>query len=101
MNCFRYLDFKSFEEVDRLTFAEYALLMEAVKLKQIDTDYRVHQQAFLNLAVKAQKKVGRKTKYIYSKFEKFYDYNKKLKEVKSEKQKSRFAGIGELLKKGV
>lgn len=84
-----------------MTFAEYALLMEAVRLKQIDTDYRVHQQAFLNLAVKAQKKSGKKTKYIYSNFEKFYDYKKKLKEAKSEKQKSRFSGIGELLKKGV
>lgn len=102
MNCFRYLDFKSFEEVDRLTFAEYTLLMEAVRLKQIDTDYRVHQQAFLNYAVKAQKKAGKnKTKPVYSKFEKFYDYKKELKKVKSEKQKSRFSGIGELLKKGV
>lgn len=75
--------------------------MNAVRLKQIDTDYRVHQQAFLNLAVKAQKKSGKKYRYIYSNFEKFYDYKKKLKEVKSEKQKSRFSGIGDLLKKGV
>ena len=76
--------------------------MEAVRLKQIDTDYRVHQQAFLNYAVKAQKKAGKnKTKPVYSKFEKFYDYKKELKKVKSEKQKSRFSGIGELLKKGV
>lgn len=85
-----------------MTFAEYTLLMEAVRLKQIDTDYRVHQQAFLNYAVKAQKKAGKnKTKPVYSKFEKFYDYKKELKKVKSEKQKSRFSGIGELLKKGV
>ena len=102
MNCFRFLDFKSFEEVDRLTFAEYALLMEAVRLKQIDIDYRVHQQAFLNLAVKAQKQVGKKVKYIYSNFEKFYDYKKELKKVKGkEEKKARFSGIGSLLKKGV
>lgn len=75
--------------------------MEAVRLKQIDTDYRVHQQAFLNLAVKAQKQAGKKTKYIYNKFEKFYDYEKELKKAKQKKQKSRFSGIGELLKKGV
>ena len=88
--------------MDRLTFAEYNLLMEAVKLKQIDTDYRVHQQAFLNYAVKAQKRSGKhKTKPVFSKFKLFYDYEKELKKVKSEKQKSRFAGIGELLKKGV
>lgn len=96
------MDFKSFDEVDRLTFAEYALLMKAVRLKQIDTDYRVHQQAFLNYAVKAQKKAGKnKTKPVYRKFKQFYDYEKELKKVKSEKQKSRFSGIGSLLKKGV
>ena len=47
------MDFKSFEEVDRLTIAEYNMLMEAVQLKQIDKDYRNHLQAFLNFSVKA------------------------------------------------
>lgn len=76
--------------------------MEAVRLKQIDTDYRAHQQAFLNLAVTARKKVGKnKEKYKYDKFNKFYDYEKELKKAKKMKQKSRFSGIGELLKKGV
>lgn len=85
-----------------MTFAEYALLMKAVRLKQIDTDYRVHQQAFLNLAVQAKQKTGKnKEKYVYSKFDKFYDYEKELKKAKKTKQKSRFSGIGELLKKGV
>lgn len=76
--------------------------MKAVRLKQIDTDYRVHQQAFLNYAVKAQKKSGKnKTKPVFSKFKLFYDYEKELKKAESEKQKSRFSGIGNLLKKGV
>lgn len=103
MNCFRYLDFKSFEEVDRLTIPEYNLLMEAVRLKQIDKDYRNHLQAFLNFAVKAEKKAGKnKSKPVFSKFKQFYDYEKELKKVKDkDDEKARFSGIGSLLKKGV
>lgn len=101
MNCFRYLDFKSFAEVDRLTIPEYNLLMEAVRLKQIDKDYRNHLQAFLNFVVKAEKKAGKnKSKPVYSTFQKFYDYEKELAKVK-DKGKSKFSGIGRLLKKGV
>lgn len=102
LNCFRYLDFKSFDEVDKLTIPEYTLLMEAVRLKQIDRDYRNHLQAFLNFAVKAEKRAGKgKSKPVYRTFKKFYDYEKELKKVKKkDENKSRFAGIGKLLKKG-
>ncbi|MFR9207033.1 MAG: hypothetical protein ACLVKR_01350 [Lachnospiraceae bacterium] len=71
LNCFRYLDFKSFEEVDRLTIPEYTLLMEAQQYKQVDNDYRQHLQAHLNFAVKAEKKAGKnKTKPVYNRFKK-------------------------------
>lgn len=77
--------------------------MEAVQYKQIDMDYRNHLQAFLNFAVKAEKKAGKgKTKPVYSKFKRFYDYQKELEKVKKKDNKeSRFSGIGDLLKKGV
>ena len=102
MNCFRYLDYKSFEEVDRLTIPEYELLMEAVRLKQVDLDYRNHLQAFLNYSVKAQKKTGKnKSRPVYTKFKKFFDYDKAIANAKKkEKEQSRFAGIGKLLQKG-
>ena len=102
MNCFRYLDFKSFAEVDRLTLPEYWLLMEAVKYKQVDMDYRNHLQAYLNFVVKAQKKSGkRKSKPVYNTFKKFYDYTKELGKIKSKGNgESKFSGIGKLLKKG-
>lgn len=100
LNCFRYLDYKSFAEVDRLTIPEYELLMQAVRLKWVDMDYRIHQQAFLNFAVKAEKKSGKKSKPVYTKFKKFYDYEAEIKKVKRKKEKSRFAGIGKLLNKG-
>ena len=102
MNCFRYLDYKSFAEVDRLTFPEYQLLMEAVRLKQVDMDYRNHLQAFLNLSVKAEEKVGKnKSRPKYRKFRMFYDYEKEIrKATKKGSEKSRFSGIGKFLKKG-
>ena len=102
LNCFRYLDFKSFAEVDRLTIPEYRLLMEAVRLKQFDLDYRNHLQAYLNFSVKAEKKTGKnKSKPVYSKFKKFFDYEKELEKIKNKGgEKSRFSGIGKLLKKG-
>lgn len=101
LNCFRYLDFKSFAEVDRLTIPEYTLLMEAVQLKQVDMDYRNHLQAYLNFVVKAEKKNGKKTKPVYTRFKKFYDYEKELEKVKNRgSEKSRFSGIGKFLKKG-
>ena len=96
------MDFKSFAEVDRLTIPEYNLLMEAARLKQIDMDYRNHLQAWLNFTVKAEKKAGKgKTKPVYTKFKQFYDYEKYINNSKGENKKSRFSGIGELLKKGV
>lgn len=100
MNCFRYLDFKSFDEVDRLTIPEYELLMQAVQLKQIDLDYRNHLTAWLTFAAKAEKKAGKgKSKPVYSKFKRFYDYDKELAKVKEKRSvKSKFDGIGKLLK---
>lgn len=100
LNCFRYLDFKSFAEVDRLTIPEYELLMESVRLKQIDLDYRNHLQAYLNFAVKATK--GKNQKPVFSNFKRFYNYEEELGNVKNKSnKKSRFSGIGSILKKGV
>lgn len=86
-----------------MTIPEYNLLMEAAQLKQVDADYRNHLQAFLNFAVKAEKKAGKgKTKPVYRKFKQFYDYEEEVQKItKKDKGKSRFSGIGKFLKKGV
>lgn len=85
-----------------MTFAEYEVLMEAVRLKQVDMDYRNHLQAFLNFAVKAEKKSGKnKSRPVYNKFKRFYDYEAEVKKVTSQgNEKSRFSGFGKFLKKG-
>lgn len=88
--------------MDRLTIPEYNLLMRAHELKEIDKDYRCHLEAFLNFAVKAEKKAGKnKSKPVYRKFKQFYDYEAEQKKVLNKEQKSRFSGIGKLLRKGV
>lgn len=88
--------------MDRLTIPEYNLLMEAVRLKQVDLDYRNHLQAFLNFAVKAEKKTGKgKSRPVYTKFKKFYDYEKEVsKATKKSTEKSRFSDLYKALKKG-
>lgn len=64
-------------------------------------DYRNHLQAFLNFAVKAEKKSGKKSKPVFTKFKRFYDYEKELAKVTNKSsERSRFAGIGRLLNKG-
>lgn len=76
--------------------------MEAIRLKQIDLDYRNHLQAFLSFAVKAEKKAGKnKSKPVYQTFKRFYNYEEELEKVKNrEIKKSRLSGIGKFLKKG-
>lgn len=79
-------------------------MMEAVQLREVDKDYRNHLQAFLNFAVKAERKAGRyKTKPVYQYFKKFYDRDKAIKAVRSgrkAKVKDRYAGIDKYLKGG-
>ncbi len=84
-----------------MTIPEYNLLMEAVQLKVVDADYRNHLQAFLNFAVKAEKKAGKnKSKPVYRKFKQFYNYEAEQRKITKTNKISRFAGISKLLKKG-
>lgn len=84
-----------------LTIPEYELLMKAVELREADTDYRLHMQAFLNMQVQAKKKTGKfKEKFIFATFDKFYDRKRTIDEIMRPEKKSRLAGIGKLLGKG-
>ena len=77
--------------------------MDAVRLKQVDMDYRNHLQAFLNFSVKAEKKAGKnKSKPVYSRFKKFYDYEKEVAKVtkKGGSENSLISSMGRFLKKG-
>ena len=101
MNCFRFFDFKSFKEVDDLTFDEYRLMMRALRLRQVDMDYRNHLQAFLNFAVKAERKTGKnKSRPVYNTFRKFFNYEKAIEEAMDKNKKTdRFRVIKKFLEK--
>ena len=78
--------------------AEYEPMMEALELRMLDESLHEHRQAFLNFAVKAEKKVGKgKTKPVYKRFRQFFDFDKELKKMKNRRKPSRFAGITKLL----
>ena len=67
--------------------AEYELMMEALELRMLDESLHEHRQAFLNFAVKAEKKVGKgKTKPVYKRFRQFFDFDKELKKNEESKE---------------
>ena len=84
---------------------QYEILSEALELRMLDESLHEHRQAFLNFAVQAEKKAGKgKTKPVYQRFRQFFDYDKELKKIRDKKKhdakRSRFSGIGKLLRKG-
>ena len=82
-----------------MTIPEYALLMEAAELRGIDRDYRNHLQAWLNFVVRSEKRSGKnKTKPVYNKFEKFFNYENALKRTKKQ-AKSKLPNMDKFLKK--
>ena len=79
---------------------EYELLVRAAELRDVDTDYRLHEQAFLNFVVQGRKKNGRP---VYRRFKQFFNYAQEVKEViekrkKEKKTDSRFSRLSKHLK---
>lgn len=76
--------------------------MEAVRLRQVDMDYRNHLQAWLNVRAKAEKRVGKnKKRLVYTKFPQFFNYEKAQERAKrSGKEESKFSGLKKFLRKG-
>ena len=97
MTCFRYLGFKSLDQVDNITPYEYRLLMKSKELEMVDEEYRIHLQAYLNMSAQAKKRVGKKVKPVYTKFTKFYDYQKSLDRVMGVKRKSKFDELAKFI----
>lgn len=90
------MGFTSTRQVDEMTLADYDLLVEAMKLKNVDQDYRVHQQAFLNHAVRASK--GKKQTPRYKKFKQFFDYEKAVKRIKEKKKTGLLSRVMDAMK---
>lgn len=98
MTCFRYLGFKSLDQVNNITPYEYRLLMKSKELQIVDKQYEIHLQAYLNMSAQARRRVGKKMKPVYTKFDKFFDYQKQLERVMGIKKKSKFDGLAQFIK---
>lgn len=104
MNCFRYFGFKSLDEVDRLTIAEYEMLCEAEQYKQVDKQKDIALNAWLTFVASAKKKKGKNLVPVYPTFESFFDYAKEIRRLKGEsvnELKERYKAIQERLKGNV
>lgn len=60
---------------------EYEARVRAKELKDVDEDFLLHKFAWLNREIKAEKKSGKSSKPVYRKFEQFFDYKKRLRDV--------------------
>lgn len=87
MDCFRFFNFRTFDEVDRLTIPEYHILIEAYQLRYVDKRLLIHEQAWANQMVKATKKVGSSYESAFRTFRDFYDYDAEKETVMSGKVK--------------
>lgn len=68
-----------------------------------DRNFEAHRQAYLDFAVRAERKTGKKTVPVFKKFQKFFDYERELENLKKKRTKRtdpRFAGLSKLIQKG-
>ncbi len=72
-------------EIGRMTMYEFRLRKQAYLVKYLEEEERLHLQAFANRAVKATNSKG--DQYIFPDFKKFYDSEKRRKEVLGDKEK--------------
>ena len=74
----RYLGMNDLQEIKRMTIAEYSLRMKAYRLRELDCEYHIALQAWMNREIQATKRKS-KTKYesVYKDFSKFFDYEGK------------------------
>lgn len=58
--------------------------MYAFRLAQVDEEMKMHKQAWINHQVTATKQQGKKQVPVYKKFNQFFDYEKRIKEVEQD-----------------
>lgn len=89
INCFRYLGFTSLYSIKTLSLYEYEARMYAFGLSQMDKEMDMHKMAWINHQATLTKEQGNKVVPVYRNFKQFFDYEKRLREVKEE-----FEGTG-------
>lgn len=75
---------------------EYELRLKAYKLRMVDRDFEIHEQAWMNREVKAEKKSGKGRKPIYRRFDEFFNYKKRIAQAINGEEEQ-FSTIGKAL----
>lgn len=71
-----------------MTLAEYELRLTAYRLKRLDDQELIHQQAWANWQVQATTQKGKKSVPVFTSFKKFFDKEKYEKEILGVKEKT-------------
>ncbi|XOW24276.1 hypothetical protein QK911_06770 [Lactococcus lactis] len=72
----RYLGIVNLRDIERMTISEYELRLKAYRLKRLDEQELIYQQAWANWQVQSTKQQGKKQVPVYSTFKKFFDKEK-------------------------
>lgn len=69
------------EDLDTITWHDFTVLLHANQLREIDTEYAVHKQAFLNQLVKQVDGTGKNARPRYPTLKSLYDYTEELDKI--------------------
>ena len=82
LNSLAYLGLVSMQEVEKMTFDEYLIRLEAFQLRTIKRNEELAYQAWLNQQVQATTGSSKNPKPKFRKFDQFFDTNKMIDEVR-------------------
>lgn len=82
LNSLAYLGLVSMREIEKMTFDEYLIRLEAFQLRTIKRNEELAYQAWLNQQVQATTGSSKNPKPKFREFEQFFDTNKMIDEVR-------------------
>ena len=82
LNSLAYLGLVSMREIEKMTFDEYLIRVEAFQLRTIKRNEELAYQAWLNQQVQATTGSSKNPKPKFRKFDQFFDTNKMIDEVR-------------------
>ena len=82
LNSLAYLGLVSMREIEKMTFDEYLIRLEAFQLRTIKRNEELAYQAWLNQQVQATTGSSKNPKPKFRKFDQFFDTNKMIDKVR-------------------
>lgn len=82
LNSLAYLGLNDIQEIEKMTFDEYLIRLEAFQLRTIKRNEELAYQAWLNQQVQATTGSSKNPKPKFKRFDQFFDANKMVDEVR-------------------